>query len=108
MPFADEKELSPEATAAIGKARRSAGFAMGIMLLGFMAVGLAIVYRVMRDAPPPTIAASVSVPAGAEVLSALSVDGTIQVTYRAGSAVMLAVFDSGSGELTQTTEIAAQ
>ncbi|MGV3575434.1 MAG: DUF6476 family protein [Devosia sp.] len=106
--FADEKALSPEATAAIGKARRSAGFAMGIMLLGFMAVGFAIVYRVMRDAPPPTIAATVSVPVGSEVVSALTVDGTIQVTYRAGGAVMLSVFDAKTGELRQTTEIAAQ
>lgn len=81
---------------------------MGIMLLGFMAIGVAVVYRLMRDAPPPTIAASVSVPAGSEVLSSLTVDGTIQVTYRAGGAVMLAVFDSRTGELRQSTEIAAR
>ena len=100
--------MTPEAAAAIGKARRSAGFAMGIMLLGFMAIGVAVVYRLMRDAPPPTIAASVSVPTGAEVLSALTTDGTIQVTYRAGGAVMLSVFDAKTGELRQNTEIAAQ
>jgi hypothetical protein len=107
-PLPDERELTPEANAAIGKARRSAGFAMGIMLLGFMAVGVAIVYRVMRDAPPPTIASTVTVPAGSEVVSALSTDGTIQVTYRAGSAVMLAIFDAKTGELRQTTTIAAE
>ncbi|KKB75998.1 hypothetical protein VW35_19920 [Devosia soli] len=81
---------------------------MGIMLLGFMAIGVAVVYRLMRDAPPPTIAASVSVPAGSEVVSALSVDGTIQVTYIAGGAVMLALFDAETGELRQTTAISAQ
>ena len=107
-PAGAETEISPEAAAAIGKARRSAGFAMGIMLLGFMAIGVAVVYRLMRDAPPPTIAASVSVPAGSEVLSSLTVDGTIQVTYRAGGAVMLAVFDAKTGELRQSTEIAAR
>ncbi len=100
--------MTPEAAAAIGKARRSAGFAMGIMLLGFMAIGVAVVYRLMRDAPLPSIAASVSVPAGAEVISALTTDGTIQVTYRAGGAVMLSVFDAKTGELRQNTEIAAQ
>ena len=100
--------MTPEAAAAIGKARRSAGFAMGIMLLGFMAIGVAVVYRLMRDAPPPTIAASVSIPPGAEVVSALTTDGTIQVTYRAGGAVMLSVFDAKTGELRQSTEIAAQ
>lgn len=107
-PASAETEVSPEAAAVIGKARRSAGFAMGIMLLGFMAIGVAVVYRLMRDAPPPTIAASVSVPPGSEVVSALTVDGTIQVTYRAGGAVMLSVFDSKTGELRQSTEIAAQ
>lgn len=81
---------------------------MGIMLLGFMAIGVAVVYRLMRDAPPPTIAASVSIPPGAEVVSALTTDGTIQVTYRAGGAVMLSVFDAKTGELRQSTEIAAQ
>ncbi|SFV27311.1 hypothetical protein SAMN05216456_0248 [Devosia crocina] len=81
---------------------------MGIMLLGFMAVGLAIVYRVMRDAPPPTIAAEVVIPPGADVVSALSVDGTIQVTYRAGGAILLSVFDAGTGELRQTSEIAVR
>ncbi len=81
---------------------------MGIMLLGFMAVGFAIVYRVMRDAPPPTIAETVAIPAGAQVLSSLSVDGTIQVTYNAGGAVMLAVFDASTGELRQTTAITVE
>ena len=81
---------------------------MGIMLLGFMAIGFAIVYRVMRDAPPPAIAETVSVPLGAEVISAINTDGTIQVTYRAGEAVMLSVFDAATGDLQRSVEIAAE
>jgi hypothetical protein len=105
---ASENELSPAAAAAIGKARRSAGFAMGIMLLGFMAVGLAIVYRVMRDAPPPSVAETVILPSGADVISATSGDGAIQVTYRANGATALAIFDSRTGELRQTVVIKAE
>ncbi len=81
---------------------------MGIMLLGFMAVGFALVYRVMRDSPPPAIAEVVTVPAGSEVLSAVNSDGTIQVTYSAGGAVMLSVFDAGTGELMRSVRIEAE
>ena len=104
-PAVDENEISPEAAAAIGKARRSAGFAMGIMLLGFMAIGAAIVYRVMRDAPPPTVVEAVAIPQGAEVISALTTDGMVQVTYRAGGLVVLNVFNSEDGTLLRSVEI---
>jgi len=100
--------LSPEALAVLGKARRSFGISIGILLLGFMAIGIAIVYRVMRDAPPPAIAESVSIPPGAEVVSALNSNGTIQVTYRAGDAVVLAVFDQASGDLLQSVAIGSE
>lgn len=81
---------------------------MGIMLLGFMAIGFAVVYRVMRDSPPPTIADTVTLPAGAEVISAITTDGTIQITFTAGGATMLNVFDANSGELQRSVTIATQ
>ena len=80
---------------------------MGIMLLGFMAIGVAVVYRLMRDAPPPAAAETVSVPADAEVVSALSVNGTIQVTYRVADTTTLAVFNAETGELVQSVAIGA-
>ena len=89
----------------LGKARRSFAVSMGILLLGFMAIGVALVYRVMRDSPPPAVAASVSIPAGAEVISALNTDGTIQVTFVAGGATMLNVYDAGTGELQRSVQI---
>lgn len=92
----------------LGKARRSFAVSMGILLLGFMAIGFALVYRAVRDSPPPNIAESVALPAGAEVISALNTDGTIQVTFRAGDAVMLNVFDAGTGELERSVQIGAE
>ncbi len=92
----------------LGKARRSFAVSMGILLLGFMAIGFALVYRVMRDSPPPAVAESVSIPAGAEVISALSTDGTIQVTFAAGGATMLNVFDAETGELQRSVRIGAE
>ena len=87
------------------KARRSFGISIGILLLGFMAIGIALVYRVMRDAPPPAVAESVMLPAGAEVVSALVSDGAINVTYVAGGVTTLALFDAATGELTRSVVI---
>jgi hypothetical protein len=103
-PKADEP-LSPEALAMFSKARRSFGISIGILLLGFMAIGFALVYRVMRDAPPPAMAETVALPAGAEVVSALVNEGTINVTYTINGVTTLALFDQASGELTRQVVI---
>ena len=92
----------------LGKARRSFGISIGILLLGFMAIGFALVYRVMRDAPPPTIAESVVLPAGAELMSALVSDGVINVTYVVDGITTLALFDKATGELTGEVVLASE
>ena len=71
-----------------------------------MAIGLAIVYRVLRDAPPPALAQSVALPDDAEVVSALVSGGEINVTYRVGGVVTLALFDEATGELTRSVVLA--
>jgi hypothetical protein len=103
-PKADEP-LSPEAQAVFNKARRSFGISIGILLLGFMAIGFALVYRVMRDAPPPALAAEVTLPAGAEVVSALVNEGAINVTYTLDGQTLLVLFDQASGEMTRQVVI---
>ncbi|KQX40436.1 hypothetical protein ASD04_07370 [Devosia sp. Root436] len=85
----------------MGKARRSFIFSIGILLLGFMAIGFALVYRAMRDTPPPAVAESVVLPAGAEVVSAVVSDGAINVTYTIGGVSTLALFDQATGEMTR-------
>ena len=92
----------------LGKARRSFAISIGILLLGFMAIGFALVYRVMRDAPPPTIAESVVLPAGAELMSALVSDGVINVTYVVDGITTLALFDKATGELTGEVVLASE
>ena len=87
------------------KARRSFGISIGILLLGFMAIGFALVYRVMRDAPPPTIAEAVSLPADAQVVSALVSEGQINVTYIVRGVTTLALFDQTTGEMTRSLVI---
>jgi hypothetical protein len=105
---AADKPLSPEALAVLGKARRSFGISIGILLLGFMAIGFALVYRSMRDAPPPAMVEAVSIPAGADVMSALVSDGAVNVTYALGGETVLAVFDGATGEQIRTVRIGEQ
>lgn len=91
--------MSPEAQAIFKRARRSFAISMGILLVGFMAIGFALVYRATRDAPPPAIAEAVTLPAGAEVVSSVVAEGRINVTYSIDGAARLALFDAESGEL---------
>ena len=72
-----------------------------MLLLGFMAIGFALVYRAMRDTPPPSVAESVVLPVGAEVVSALVSDGAINVTYSVDGVTTLALFDQATGEMTR-------
>ena len=76
-----------------------------MLLLGFMAIGFALVYRVMRDSPPPAVAESVVLPAGVEVVSAVVNEGAINVTYTIGGVTTLALFDQATGELTREVVI---
>ncbi len=91
----------------MARARRSFAISMGILLLGFMAIGIALVYRLTRDPPPPTpvFAERVAVPAGAEVVSALAAGGEIQVMYVLDGETVLAVFDGGTGEISRQVVI---
>lgn len=90
------------------RARRSFGVSVGILLLGFMAIAFALVYRVMRDAPPPAVAETVSVPAGAEIVSALVADGTVNVTYVLNGEAVLALYDAANGELVRRIGIESE
>ena len=89
----------------MAKARRSFAISIGVLLLGFMAIGFALVYRAMRDTPPPALAESVMLPPGAEVVSALVSEGAINVTYTVDGVTTLALFDQATGELTQSVVI---
>ena len=91
-----------------GKARRSFGISIGILLLGFMAIGFALVYRVLRDAPPPPVAEVVSVPAGAEIVSAVVVEGAINVTYTVNGVTTLSLFDQTTGALIRSVVLGAE
>lgn len=98
------EELSPEARTVIGRARMSFLFSIGLLLVGFIVVAGALVYRSAQgdsDSRVGTdyVIASLRIPAGAEIISAVAADGQLTVTYRAGAMTSVRIFDGRSGEM---------
>ncbi len=99
----EAQELTPEARDVLKRARRSFTVSMALLLVGFIAIGGALVYRATRDAPAASAefaAEALRLPQGAEVVSATAADGSVTVTYRLGPATQIRVFDGGSGAMT--------
>lgn len=98
---AQTQELSPEALKVLGRARRSFGISIAVLLLGFMAIVGALVYRSWqgREVRPDAGYAlgEIAVPAGAEVLAIVPAEGMVAVTYRAGDTIMLRLVDGKTG-----------
>lgn len=95
-------EMSDEAAMVIGKARRSFGFSMSIMILGFMAVVLALVYRATRDeksAADQFALEAINLPASAVVLSIVPVKDVIAVTFKDKGQTVLALLKGKTGEV---------
>lgn len=84
---------------------------MLILLVGFMAVAAAVVYRLSTMTPAPGtgyVLESVSIPAGAEVVSAQAQDGLVTVTYRQGEATAIRIYDGESGEVVREIAVVAE
>lgn len=97
--------MTPEAAAIIARARKSFIFTIGLLIVGFIVIGGALVYRATRDsgsAPADAAAytaAAVRIPAGATIVSMVAVGGDISVTYKNGSATSLRIFDGKTGAI---------
>lgn len=95
-----QAEISPDAAAVIARARRSFAFSIGLLMLGFMAVALALVYRSGRGDETPIdgySAGVLAVPAGAEIVSAVPSEGMIAVAYELDGVTRLRLIDGQTG-----------
>ena len=76
---------------------------MGLLLVGFITIGGVLVYRASQDSGESSgadyVIASLRIPAGAEVISAVAADGQVTVTYKAGTMTSVRIFDGRSGEM---------
>jgi hypothetical protein len=108
---APDAPLSPEAQKLLKRARRGFGVSVGILLLGFIAIGGALVYRATRDTggPSQTYAVEqVALPVGAEIVSAVASDGFVTVTYRLGPQTQIRLYDGKTGEMRRQMEIVSE
>ncbi|HEY8594595.1 MAG TPA: hypothetical protein VIL84_05065 [Devosiaceae bacterium] len=94
------EELTPEARAVIGRARRSFGLSIAVLMVGFIAIALALVYRSARDGGSPAdgyALGEIALPAGASVVSIVPSEGMIAVTYDLGGVTQLRLIDGKTG-----------
>jgi len=104
-------EMSDEARMVIGKARRSFGFSMSIMILGFMAIVLALVYRATRDeqsAAAGFTLQEVVLPAGSQVRSMMPYKDLIAITFENAGVVKMRLLNSATGEVLREIPVAQE
>jgi len=105
----ENNELTPEAEAVINRARRSFGVSVLILMVGFMAVAGALVYRLnQKSSDEQYQAQSIGLPQGASVVSAVAQDGLITVTYKLGEATTIRIVNATSGDVVRDISIAAE
>lgn len=109
--FDKDEPLSPEAEAVMARARRRAGISMLVMLIGFMAVVLVVVYRLVSMSPELSeryAMESIALPAGAEVIATQVQDGLVIVTYSAGGGQAIRIFEGKTGEMVREIAVVAE
>jgi predicted nucleic acid-binding Zn ribbon protein len=109
--FDKDEPLSPEAEAVMAKARRRAAISMLVMLIGFMAIVLVVVYRLVTmgsDVSERYGLQSIALPAGAQVIAAQAQDGLLTVTYATDDTQAIRIFDGTTGEMVQEIAIIAE
>ncbi len=84
---------------------------VGLLVLGLMAIGGAVVYRTSQadtKAGGDYVIAALKIPAGGEVVSAVAADGRVTVTYRLGPLTSVRIFDGRSGELIREVPVVSE
>jgi predicted nucleic acid-binding Zn ribbon protein len=109
--FDKDEPLSPEAEAVMAKARRRAGLSMLVMMVGFMAVVLVVVYRLATmggGVAEQYALEAIALPAGAQVISTQVQDGLVTVTYNGEAGQAIRIYDGANGELLREIAVIAE
>jgi hypothetical protein len=107
------QDLTPEARAIIARARKSFMVTMGLLVLGFIAIGVALIYRSSNTGGGSSsgaeyVIASLKLPTGAEVVSAVAADGKVTLTYKSGLMTSVRIFDGKTGEMVREIPIVSE
>jgi hypothetical protein len=104
-------ELTPETKALLNRARKSFLVSMGILVVGLIAVGVAVVYRSSQSAPKAGgdyVIASLKIPQGGEVVSAVAAGGQVTLTYKLGAMTSVRIFDGKTGEMVREIPVVSE
>jgi hypothetical protein len=104
-------ELTPEAKAVLNRARKSFMVSIGLLVVGLIAVGGALVYRASQSEAKPGgdyVIAAMKIPQGSEVISAVAADGRVTLTYRLGTMTSVRIFDGKTGELVREIPVVSE
>ena len=105
-------ELTPEARTVIARARKSFLFSIGLLILGFVAIGGALIWRSAQpgnaSAGGDYVIAALKLPAGAEIVSTVAADGLLTVTYRVGPMTSVRIIDGKSGEMIREIPVVSE
>lgn len=108
----EDQELTPEARSLIAKARLFFLFTFGALLVGFIVVVGAIVYRATQVEAQPIgadyVITALRLPAGAQIVSAVAADGKLTVTFRVGAMTTVRIFDGRSGDLVREVPVLSE
>lgn len=87
-------------------------FSFGLLVIGLVVIGLILVLRSGNSSSSAAGAdyalASLRIPDGAEVVSAVAADGKVTVTYKSGTLTSVRVFDGRSGEMIREIPVVSE
>jgi hypothetical protein len=82
------------------------------MVIGLITLGGAVVYRVAQPKASGTgadyVIATLNVPQGADVVSAVAADGKVTLTYRLGAMTSVRIFDGKSGAMIREIPVVSE
>ncbi len=90
-------------------------FSIGLLIVGFLAIGGALIWRSVNvgggsggSTGAEYVIASLKIPSGAEVVSAVAADGKVTLTYKAGLMTSVRVFDGRTGEMIREIPVVSE
>ncbi len=95
----------------LNRARKSFMVSIGLLVMGLIAIGGALVYRASQSEAKPGgdyVIASLKIPQGGEVVSAVAADGRVTLTYRLGAMTSVRIFDGKTGELVREIPVVSE
>lgn len=104
-------ELTPEARVVLNRARKSFMVSIGLLVVGLIAIGGALVYRASQSdskAGGDYVIAALKIPTGGDVISAVAADGRVTVTYKLGAMTSVRIFDGKSGEMIREIPVVSE